>query len=661
MIKKIRKSYKTTLKKYKKIPLFNKAFKLIIQSKIMRPLYFTGYDIGSEFVHSVTLDVNNKIVSAPKSRMHFGNPVLALRKLEKENKQNGINEKNSIFAFTGNSGKIFAEVTLADYFYDTLTIPLGAHLISPDVKYVFHIGAKDPYFFEKNNSGEFKVYITDFGTGTKCGGGSGILLNKQSRRLFFEEVSSRLEPQEAMEEMYKLSYKSALKSDKDIDVGGRCGVVIQSDMIHLQNSGESISNILRGLFERIAKNYKADVIRIRNLDKNSKAIVTGGVGFNDYIIKMLEKNTGLIIEKPENFEKVGAIGAALRLKAIFDSAESRDSKDAKMKFRGMSLKKINKVTEIQKKNIHYAPALSKFLHLVKTFPEKNSKKFGDLKVFNENDLEKISVVMGVDGGSTTTKAFILREDNLEPVAEICIETHGRPLLAAQKIFKQISDYFKDRIDIKAVAYTGSSGAFYYKLFTKPGKVDECADAVIDEITCHALGVKKFDEKVDTIFELGGQDAKFTLFSKDGGVKKAKMNLSCMAGTGQTMQNMIKMIGLDNRSFEKLALKAKKTPIVDETCGVFTEDGISKLVSLGLPKEEVAAAIAYGFIGGYINKFVGSEKFGDFISAQGGPFKNLACLAALAAHTNKKINAFPHRQLFGAYGAAIAAYNRLKQE
>jgi len=608
--------------------------------------YFTGYDIGSEFVHSVSLDENNKIISSPKSRMHFGNPASVIKDILKENKKKGISEKNSVFAFTGSGGKVFSDVTKADFFYDSLTIPLGAHLIAPDAKYIFHIGAKDPYFFEKSSGGEFKIYVPDYGTGTKCGGGSGILLNKQCRRLFSDEVIKKT-PQETMEEMYKLSYKSALKSDKEIDVGGRCGVVIQSDMIHLQNCGESIPNILRGLFERIAKNYIADVIRIRNLEKDAKTVITGGVANNDYIIKMLEKNTQLKIDRLENFDKVSAIGAALRLKG-------------KNKLYQGNIKNIDKVTEIQRKNINYAPPLSKFLPLVKSFSERESKKYGDLKVFYDKE-EKIPVVMGVDGGSTTTKAFILRVDNLEPVAEICIETHGRPLPAAQKIFKEISDHFKDRLEIKAVAYTGSSGAFYYKLFTKPEKIDDCADIVIDEITCHALGVRRFDEKVDTIFELGGQDAKFTLFSKDGGVKKAKMNLSCMAGTGQTMQNMIKMIGMDFDTFEKLALKAKRTPIVDETCGVFTEDGISKLVSLGLPKEEIAAAIAYGFIGGYINKFVGSEKFGEFISAQGGPFRNLACLAALAAHTNKKINAFPHRQLFGAYGAAIAAHKRLSED
>ncbi|MEM0465626.1 MAG: BadF/BadG/BcrA/BcrD ATPase family protein [Candidatus Pacearchaeota archaeon] len=612
----------------------------------MNVKYYVGLDIGSEFVHSVTFDNSNKTFSFSKSLMHFGNTVETVRKIIYFNKNIGVNEKNSVFCFTGSGGKVFSEVTFAPYFYETLTIPLGANYLMPDARYVFHIGSKDSYFFEKFSAGEYRVYVPDFSTGTKCGGGSGILLNKQCRRIFAEEVDENLDMQTAMEKMYELAYLSAIDSDKDIDVGGRCGVVIQSDMIHLQNSGESINNILRGLFERIAKNYKADVVRIRNLDKNSKAIATGGVSLNKYIVKMLEKHLDVKIFRPENSEKVGAIGACLKLKELKE-------------FQKVNLEKIDKVIYMQKKEILYTNPLYKYLKFVKVNKEKDFLKHGDLKIFVQNyENDKIPVVMGIDGGSTTTKAVLLKFESLDPVAEICIETHGRPLNACQKIFKQIKDYFKEKLDIKAVAYTGSSGAFYYKLFTKPGIIGG-SDIVIDEITCHALGVKSFNSKVDTIFELGGQDAKFTVFSKDGVVKKAKMNLSCMAGTGQTMQNMIKMIGLNYEEFERFALSAKKTPIVDDTCGVFTEAGIAKLISLGLPKEEIAAAIAYAFIGGYINKFVGSEKFGEFISAQGGPFNNLACLAALALHTKRKINAFPHRQLFGAYGAAIAAYNKFK--
>ena len=64
-----------------------------------------------------------------------------------------------------------------------------------------------------------------------------------------------------------------------------------------------------------------------------------------------------------------------------------------------------------------------------------------------------------------------------------------------------------------------------------------ADRITDEITCHALGVKHCNPEIDTIFEVGGQDMKFTCFSADGTVKEAKMNYSCQAGSGQTLENM----------------------------------------------------------------------------------------------------------------------------
>ena len=87
----------------------------------------------------------------------------------------------------------------------------------------------------------------------------------------------------------------------------------------------------------------------------------------------------------------------------------------------------------------------------------------------------------------------------------------------------------------------------------------------------------------------------------------------MAGTGQSMKNMLDMFGFDFNAFKEYALAAKRTPISDETCAVFTEATVLKLFALGFPKEEIAAAIAYGFIGGYANKFVGNEEFGEFAS------------------------------------------------
>ncbi len=636
--------------------------------------YYIGFDIGSDTVHAVVLDEKGHIAYSPESLMHFGNPTDALKEVY-ENIINILGEENiKTVAFTGSIGKLIAEKTNSPFYYDTISIPAGAEVIVPEAEYIFHMGSKDPYFFEREvDKDTWKVFVSDHGTGTKCGGGSGILINKQIRRFFAEDFPIKLQSlnstekiqekerikrenrkkmQEQVEQMHKKALSNILKSSKNLDVGGRCGVVIQSDMIHLQNSGEQIPDILKGMYVRISKNYKCDVIKTRRLNKNKQAITTGDVFLNEFMIDALSKQLG--IKMKQNLDsllcsKIGAAGAAL--KALKEKKESK-----------FNLEDLNSVIEAQKQEIQFAPPLSSVLNKVNVYPEEKAIKKTENGLIVYKELKSLTeVVIGVDGGSTTAKAIIADVSNLNIIAEICLDTDGRPLETAQKIFREIRQYFGNILKIKGIAYTGSSGAFYHKLFTNFKKFPNIAsvDIVKDEITCHAYGVKRFNPKVDTIFECGGQDAKFTVFNKDGTVKRAKMNLSCMAGTGQSMKNMLDTVGMDFNDCKKYALSAKRTPQVDETCAIFTEAGILKLVALGFSKEEIAAAIVYGFMGGYVNKFVGNEKFGKIASAQGGPFKGDACLAVLALHTRIKIHAFPHRQLFGALGAAIAVHNEIK--
>jgi len=618
--------------------------------------YYAGFDIGSDAVHAVVLNKKGEVIYSPDSLMHFGNPVETLKDIYEEiiSKVGFKNIRTT--AFTGSVGEFIAEKTKMPFFHDTITIPLGGDMIAQNADYIFHIGAKDSYFFEKESietKQDWKMFVADHGTGTKCGGGSGILITKQCRRFFENEFPVRSGDdrkrnttilQEQLSNIFKRAEEEISKSDKDIDVGGRCGVVIQSDMIHLQNSGEQIKNILKGMFARVIKNYKCDVLKTRALNKK-KAVVTGGIFANKSLVRMLEKELGVSIDVPKDYQKIGAIGAAVKAEGIVNKLDPNE---------------LGLIAEAEKAKIKTAPALSSVLGKVRIYDEeKVIEKKRDLAIYNSKSKE---VLIGVDGGSTTTKAIIADANNLKIIAEICLYTNGKPLQTAQEMFRQIRKYLKD-INIRGVAYTGSSGAFYHKLFTdfKNNPDKKCVDIVKDEITCHAFGVKRFNSKVDTIFELGGQDAKFTLFNKDGTVKKAKMNLSCMAGTGQTMHNMVEMLGLDIKTtFHEYALKAQRTPVVDETCGVFTEAGIAKLIAMGFPKEEIAAAIAFGFMGGYVNKFVGNEKFGEYASAQGGPFNGKACLAALALHTGMEIHAFPHRQLFGALGAVIAVSDEIKR-
>jgi activator of 2-hydroxyglutaryl-CoA dehydratase len=134
--------------------------------------------------------------------------------------------------------------------------------------------------------------------------------------------------------------------------------------------------------------------------------------------------------------------------------------------------------------------------------------------------------------------------------KLYIKTHGNPEESLKLVLKYLSRH-KDKVIVKGVGATGSARKLYEKILVSKKRAEQLAgngievtDRVTDEITCHALGVKHYDSQIDTIFEIGGQDMKFTSFAADGTVREAKMNYSCQAGSGQTLENMADVINLN---------------------------------------------------------------------------------------------------------------------
>ncbi|HDQ92665.1 MAG TPA: CoA activase, partial [Synergistetes bacterium] len=216
--------------------------------------------------------------------------------------------------------------------------------------------------------------------------------------------------------------------------------------------------------------------------------------------------------------------------------------------------------------------------------------------------------------------------------------------------------------------TGSARKLFERILSSPSlrkKLEDegfsVHDGSIDEITCHAEGIRSMDPDVDTIFEIGGQDMKFTTFRRDGGkatneVDEARMNYSCQAGAGQTLENMAAVIGLNVKySLQEEALKAERVPLIDATCGVFMEMEENRLLAENHSVPEVAAAIVRATASSYFNRFVGGGRHvKEKCSCQGGPALGKAFLAAMADVTGREIHAYPDRELMGAMGAAILA-------
>ncbi len=148
---------------------------------------------------------------------------------------------------------------------------------------------------------------------SKCGGGSGTLLAKQCKRMLEAEVGGQeqSDAQARYARIYALAEEKARQAHAPSEFLARCGIVIQSDLIHKQNEGVHKEDNLAGLFRTTARNYMIDVLGNRELSPQ-QAIGTGGV-FNNLLIKAeLEKAIGLTIQRPDYFENIGAIGIACK-------------------------------------------------------------------------------------------------------------------------------------------------------------------------------------------------------------------------------------------------------------------------------------------------------------------------------------------------------------
>lgn len=613
---------------------------------------YAGFDIGSSAIHCSVIDENLNVVYSPAPKTHCGQPLAVLKEAIWPELVQAINvTKLRSTAFTGIGASLFPSVFEgALYEYDSVTLARGIHLVAPDACAAFHLGAKDSYYFnisEKNG----KPSILEWATNTKCGAGSGTLVEKQIRRLF---VSDSGPSGGALPDgLFQAALREASEYTQAPGYNARCGVVIQSDLIHDQNEGMHRPLILAKLFRTVASNYVQDVIGSRCFDPDSKVVMTGGLARIAPIAEWIGKLTSTQIEIPGHFLNVGAIGAAIL------AAE-----------RGNSLvldpERIGEVAQRARERRQFAPSLATSLsrvHLYEKEPVTIPAGAGSA--------EDPEVVLGVDGGSTTTKAVLVHMETGEILDSMYISTHGNPLKALQDIIRRFSNN-RERYSIVGVCTTGSARKLFERVLVSPAKRKDLEfrgfsvpDAAVDEITCHALGVKSWDSEIDTVFEIGGQDMKFTTFKRTNGrateeVQEARMNYSCQAGAGQTLENMADIIGLDIReSLQEEALKAEKVPVIDATCGVFMEMEENRLIAENFSRSEIAAAIVRSTAASYFNKFVGGRQHvGDRCSCQGGPALGKAFLAAMAQVTGSDIHAYPYRELFGAYGAALWVRKRI---
>lgn len=267
------------------------------------------------------------------------------------------------------------------------------------------------------------------------------------------------------------------------------------------------------------------------------------------------------------------------------------------------------------------------------------------QISRESDSDDMSYTLGIDIGSTTSKAVLLKDGSHIEASALVVAGTGTdgPALVMEAIRAQ-SGIGREEID-----FCMATG--YGRLTLK------AADAEMSELSCHGRGIAAMFPEVRTIIDIGGQDAKVIRLGDRGQMMNFVMNDKCAAGTGRFLDVMAGILHLDISDLEKQAALAKKPVKISSTCTVFAESEVISQLAAGEEIPDVVAGICSSVASrtAALVKRIGVK---DQVFMSGGVAKNGGVRLALERELGCAIAFSPFSQMMGAYGAALAAWQKI---
>ena len=446
--------------------------------------------------------------------------------------------------------------------------------------------------------------ISSVHAGNKCASGTGEFFLQQINRIGI-----------GLEDAVRLA-----RSEEPYKVSGRCSVFCKSDCTHATNKGVPKERVTAGLCLMMAGKIMELVKKV----SSDNVMIIGGCARNDVMIDHLRKDVPHVVipEEAPYFEALGCALWALEN----DTAPLPDMQSL------------------------FRPDRETFFHLP---PLKDAEAMVDFKSVPRGQArEGDRCILGLDVGSTTTKAVLVRVDDDRIIASDYLRTNGDPVGASRSCYRsllaQLGD-LADRISVVGLGVTGSGRQI--------AGFHAMTDGIINEIIAHATGAVYFDREVDTIFEIGGQDAKYTHIT-NGVPSDYAMNEACSAGTGSFLEEAAKeTLNIGMEQIAPIALKGNNPPNFNDQCAAFISSDIKNAFHEGISMEDIVAGLVYSICMNYNNRVKGNRTMGRKVFMQGGVCYNRAVPLAMATLTGKRIIVPPDPGLIGAFGVALEVKNR----
>ncbi len=252
---------------------------------------YLGVDIGSVSSNLVLIDDRCNLIQKIYLRTQ-GNPVKAIRQ-GFATLMESVGREDIVIKGLGTtgSGRYLSAILLgADVVKNEITAhAVAATYLYKDVKTIIEIGGQDSKMIILKNG-----IVNDFAMNTVCAAGTGSFLDQQASRLNMK-----------IQDFGQM----AVLSSQAVRIAGRCGVFAESDMIHKQQMGYPMEDIIMGLCEALVRNYLNNVGKGKKIEE--PIVFQGGVAANAGLRRAFEKILGLPIKVPEHYDVMGAIGVGI--------------------------------------------------------------------------------------------------------------------------------------------------------------------------------------------------------------------------------------------------------------------------------------------------------------------------------------------------------------
>jgi predicted CoA-substrate-specific enzyme activase len=567
-----------------------------------------GIDIGSTTVKLVLLDRNDKIVFSRYER-HMSNVFGKVLELTLQ-LYDTYKDIQTTVSITGSGGLSLSTILGIPFEQEVIACSTAVEALISDTDVAIELGGEDAKITFYGATIEQRMNGT-------CAGGTGAFIDQMAVLL-----NTDAQGLNESAKTYSMIYP----------IAARCGVFAKTDIQPLINEGAKIEDLSASIFQAVVNQTISGLACGRTI-RGNVAFLGGPLSFLSELRKRFVETLDLKPEQiifPEDSQYYVAIGAALlsakhepvNIESILSKMENAD---------------IGMLSETK----HMEP-LFKDLNDFQGFKnrhDKNKIKRRDIK------RAKGRVFLGIDAGSTTTKAALIDEEKYL-LYSFYKNNEGKPIEATMTMLKELYSLLPEVAYIANATVTGYGEGLIKAAFN--------VDMGEIETMAHYKAAEEFLPGVDFILDIGGQDMK-CMKIKDGAIYNIMLNEACSSGCGSFIETYSKSVNMSVEAFAKEGLFAEAPVDLGTRCTVFMNSKVKQAQKEGATIGDISAGLSHSVIKNALYKVIklrDTAEAGNKIVVQGGTFLNNSVLRSIERIIGRNVVRPDIAGIMGAYGSAL---------